>query len=57
MLSFEMATKAQARRNEEIARLATTLSSLKTQKNTFVPTSRLPTSILGRMSICYARNE
>ena len=57
MLSFEMATKAQARRNEEIARLATTLSSLKTQKNTFVPTSRLPTSILGRMFICYARNE
>ncbi|KAF8551987.1 hypothetical protein OG21DRAFT_1444288 [Imleria badia] len=57
MLSFEMAANVQARLDVEIAQLAITLSSLKTQKNTFALISRLPTSILERIFICYARNK
>ena len=57
MLSYEMASKTQARLDEEIAQLAIKLSSLQTRKNTFAPISRLPTPILARIFVCYASDE
>ena len=59
MFSFnsEMAAVAQARLDEEIARLVIKLSSLKTQKNSFALISRLPTPILARIFVYYARHD
>lgn len=55
MLSSDSA-KDQAHIDEEVSRLAITLSALQTQKNTFALISRLPTAILARIFVCYARD-
>lgn len=57
MLSFEMATKAQARIDEEISLLVNTLSSLLTRKNTFALISRLPPPMLARIFVYYACDD
>ena len=57
MLSYEMTAKTQERLDEEIAQLAIKLSSLRTQKNTFAPISRLPQSILACIFVYHAHED